>query len=532
MTKWGACLTAGATAICLALAPASAQAGLLSDGPSIEIVSPLPGTTITGLVVVEASTSQPAEAVLFEWAVGDGEWVSLNLDTDGADGWSAQWDTSSLTGAARLRASVQDPGWSAEALWEGRVDNVAPSVRVIAKNRVFSPNRDGRKDAARIVVNAGEGTEVKVEVRDRDGGLRRRFDLGWHGDGRASVLWRGVAGGRRLSDGRYRIVAIVRDAAGLESRASTSVVIDTRKPRVRIRKVSPDPSSGGMHRVRYRARDRAPRLRFKLVLSDRVMDLRNKTWRDAPGFGRTSIAPRYGNGDLFLPGRYGSRLVVTDDAGNVARTKARPWRLYRDAGAKVYTRLPGAGNKVAITIDDCLWDWAGALRALESRGAKATFFCPGQVVAQHPELARRTIREGHAIGSHGWDHTLLTTISEAQVRERLLKDRAVWWPYRRNTTVPYMRPPYGGYDRGVVSASAATGHSRIIMWDVDSLDYTGLSPSAITRRVVSNAGRGSIILLHTKVTTANALPSIVDGLRRKGLKPVTIPHLFHAAGMR
>ena len=529
--KWGARLAAGAMAACLILAPVSARAGLLTEDASIQIDSPAPEATVTGLVKVEASTSQPAQAVLFEMAFGDEEWTPLNLDTDGSDGWTAMWDTSAQSGPARLRASVQDPAWSGEALWNGRIDNEPPSMRVEAKPPVFSPNRDGRKDATRLVIAAGEGAELQIEVWDRDGSLRRRFDLGWHADGRALLRWNGRAGGKRLPDGRYRIVAITRDAVGLKSEATTSVVIDTRKPRVRILGLGPDPSSGGSHRVRYRARDRANRMRFKLLVRDRATALRKKTWESAPGRGKTSIAPRYGSGALFLPGRYGTTLTVADDAGNVGRTRIRYWRLYRNAGTKVYTRLSRAGNKVAITLDDCLWDWAGALRALRSRGVKATFFCPGQVVNQRPDLARRTLRDGHAIGSHGWDHALLTTLSESQVRDRLLKDRAVWWRYGPDTSVPYMRPPYGGYNQTVLSASAATGHSRIIMWDVDPMDYTGLSAAAITRRVVRNARQGSIILLHTKVTTANALPAILDGLARKGLEPVTIPRLFRAAGM-
>jgi peptidoglycan/xylan/chitin deacetylase (PgdA/CDA1 family) len=525
-------LAAGATAFSLALSPATALARPLSGDPSIQITSPAAGATVTGVVEIGALTSQPAEAVLFEWSAGGIVWAPLTLDTDGSDGWTAQWDTSSLNGAMKLRASVQDPSWTAQTSLQVQVDNHAPTVRISMKNSVFSPNRDGRKDATKIVARAGEGGNLWIEIRDLDGKILRRFDLGWQGDGRASVRWSGVAGGRRLSDGRYRVVAIARDRVGLEDRTATSVVVDTRRPRVRIRRLGPDPSSGGLHRVRYRVRDRARRLHYRLVLSDHSSAIRKKTWRDGPGRGRTSVAPRYESGALFLPGRYTSRLVVTDDAGNVGRTRQRPWRLYRNAGAKVYTRLPAAGNKVAITLDDCLWDWGGALRALKSRDVKATFFCPGDIVAREPELARRTLSHGHAIGSHGWDHEMLTSVSYSQVRDRLLRDRAVWGRYRRNTSVPYMRPPYGGYDSTVVSAAAATGHSRIIMWDVDSLDYTGLSPSTITRRVVSAAGGGSILLLHTKVTTAKALPAIIDGLRRKGLQPVTVPQLFRAAGLR
>lgn len=70
------------------------------------------------------------------------------------------------------------------------------------------------------------------------------------------------------------------------------------------------------------------------------------------------------------------------------------------------------------------------------------------------------------------------------------------------------------------------------MWDIDSRDTGGASGAGLVCNVVCNARPGSIILLHTKPVTAAALPAILDGLERKGLKPVTLPQLFRAAGHR
>ncbi|MGE5485828.1 MAG: hypothetical protein ACM3X4_12510 [Ignavibacteriales bacterium] len=40
------------------------------------------------------------------------------------------------------------------------------------------------------------------------------------------------------------------------------------------------------------------------------------------------------------------------------------------------------------------------------------------------------------------------------------------------------------------------------------------------------AGPGGIVLLHPTAATAAALPSLIEGLRRSGLEPVTVSRLL------
>ena len=71
-----------------------------------------------------------------------------------------------------------------------------------------------------------------------------------------------------------------------------------------------------------------------------------------------------------------------------------------------WTRLPAARGQVALTIDDGP-DPAvtpAVLDLLARHGVRATFFCIGERVARHPELARRITREGHEIGNHTQHH--------------------------------------------------------------------------------------------------------------------------------
>ena len=85
------------------------------------------------------------------------------------------------------------------------------------------------------------------------------------------------------------------------------------------------------------------------------------------------------------------------------------FRDYRAAPAKVWRHVSGAGKRIALTFDDGgAGPWESMLNTLKRYGMHATFFPLGPYVAASPSLARRTIAEGHAVGSHGWTHTDMT----------------------------------------------------------------------------------------------------------------------------
>ncbi len=109
-------------------------------------------------------------------------------------------------------------------------------------------------------------------------------------------------------------------------------------------------------------------------------------------------------------------------------------------------RVDNAGPHVALTFDDCFFpsSWNSILRTLARNRVNAAFFCPGYLVRAFPDLAARTVRAGHTIGSHGWDHALLAS-AYGNILWRLKRDRNVWWRWRE-AAVPYFRPPYGAYN--------------------------------------------------------------------------------------
>ncbi|PHK28891.1 polysaccharide deacetylase, partial [Nostoc linckia z16] len=69
-------------------------------------------------------------------------------------------------------------------------------------------------------------------------------------------------------------------------------------------------------------------------------------------------------------------------------------------------KMPEKDKVVYLTFDDGptpeVTQWV--LEALEKHQAKATFFCIGNNIAQHPDLFEKAVNAGHAIGNHTYNH--------------------------------------------------------------------------------------------------------------------------------
>src|SRR5262249_1519976 len=95
------------------------------------------------------------------------------------------------------------------------------------------------------------------------------------------------------------------------------------------------------------------------------------------------------------------------------------------------------------------------------------------------------------------------------------------------------RPPFGDYNNAVVAQATAMGLSTIT-WDVDPQDWSSPGVSVIVSRVLSSVHSGAIVLMHDgyffRQQTAQALPLIIRGLKRRGYRLVTLPTLLGGGG--
>ena len=90
----------------------------------------------------------------------------------------------------------------------------------------------------------------------------------------------------------------------------------------------------------------------------------------------------------------------------------------------------------------------------------------------------------------------------------------------------WMRPPYGATNNRVASVIGSRDQA-VALWDVDTADWRHRSTAKTCSIAVANAQAGSIILMHDiHPSTVNAAECIIDGLRAKGLHPVSLAELF------
>ena len=187
-----------------------------------------------------------------------------------------------------------------------------------------------------------------------------------------------------------------------------------------------------------------------------------------------------------------------------------------------------SGPYIALTFDDGPHpeNTVRLLKMLKERGMKATFFCVGQRVADHPSVAKRIVDEGHEIGNHSWSHKVLSGMTDAAVARDLERtDEAI----RKATGVApkLMRPPYGAFtDRQRDWAHRKWGYS-ITLWDVDSNDWRNPSAAYARSRILQGTGPGSIVLSHDiHKSTVDGMPKTLDALKAKGFKFVTVSELL------
>jgi peptidoglycan/xylan/chitin deacetylase (PgdA/CDA1 family) len=254
-------------------------------------------------------------------------------------------------------------------------------------------------------------------------------------------------------------------------------------------------------------------------------------WTGAAGVTDRTWNLRTASGRRVPPGLYTVAVMARDDAGNHLTSPRRPLRDVHPVSARTVRSVQGAGSRVALTFDDCGSEaaWGRILRVLRAHDARATFFCSGARALDAPALARRTVRDGNAVGSHGWDHADLTNLAPRAIADRLRRDEAAWWRTTGAMAVPLFRPPYGALDADVRRAAGATGYAWIALWDLDPRDWELPGARVIASRVLRAMDAGSIVVLHVNPQTAQALPMILRGLAGRGLEPVTILELLSRA---
>jgi peptidoglycan/xylan/chitin deacetylase (PgdA/CDA1 family) len=183
--------------------------------------------------------------------------------------------------------------------------------------------------------------------------------------------------------------------------------------------------------------------------------------------------------------------------------------------------IPNTENKIYLTFDDgptpSVTEWV--LEELKKHKAKATFFCIGKNIKNDPDLFKKVINEGHAIGNHtfnhfnGWkknsdDYLKNTFLCQAEVNKLNPANDKLF------------RPPYGKIKQSQSRKLRKLGY-KIIMWDVLSADFDQtITPEKCLKNVLQNVNSGSIIIFHDSVkgfkNLEYVLPQSLQVLKDRG----------------
>ncbi|AWW29879.1 polysaccharide deacetylase family protein [Echinicola strongylocentroti] len=160
------------------------------------------------------------------------------------------------------------------------------------------------------------------------------------------------------------------------------------------------------------------------------------------------------------------------------------------------------------------------LDELKKHQVKATFFCVGDNVRKHPELAKRIISEGHQIGNHTFNHLKGTATEDRRYYKNVQECSDVIFEVTGDFP-RFFRPPYGRIKKKQVVQLAE--YYEVIMWDVLSGDYDRRqSAKTCLQKTKAHTKNGAIVLFHDQKKTQGiikeVLPEYLTFIKAKGFE--------------
>lgn len=157
------------------------------------------------------------------------------------------------------------------------------------------------------------------------------------------------------------------------------------------------------------------------------------------------------------------------------------------------------------------------LDTLAKHGVKATFFLVGEKIEQHPEIVRRIVAEGHAIGNHSYSHWSFRNMSRRKQLDEVHRTDALLRQF--DNRLHAMRPPHG-YVGGWLLLHFARMRRRFVYWSYDSLDYQDRPVDTLIARLRNDPpAAGDIVLMHDDSDkAADALDAVLPEWLGQGFR--------------
>ena len=195
---------------------------------------------------------------------------------------------------------------------------------------------------------------------------------------------------------------------------------------------------------------------------------------------------------------------------------------------------PRSMKQITLTFDACPTSLpdeydAQVIAVLLRENVPATLFLSGRWVEKNPEKVKLLASHPQfELANHAFWHPHLLEKDDERILRELKRTQAII--NKLTGKAPkYFRAPFGEVDDRLALLVQRQGLTTI-QFDIASGDPDpGLSAARIARTVLRDAKNGSIIVFHMNrhgLHTAEALPEIISGLRKKGFTLVTVGELL------
>ncbi|UOY91518.1 polysaccharide deacetylase family sporulation protein PdaB [Ectobacillus sp. JY-23] len=199
-------------------------------------------------------------------------------------------------------------------------------------------------------------------------------------------------------------------------------------------------------------------------------------------------------------------------------------------GPKAIYKGDSAKKQIALTFDISWGDEKAIpiLDTLKQQDIKnATFFLSAAWAERHPMIVERIIKDGHEIGSMGYNYTDYTSLKPAEVRQDILKAQDVFQKLGLKQ-MKLLRPPSGSFNKEILKTAESLGYT-IVHWSNNSDDWKNEGVKTIVTKVTKDLHAGDIILLHASdsaLQTNQALPLLIEHLRAQGYASASVSEMI------
>jgi peptidoglycan/xylan/chitin deacetylase (PgdA/CDA1 family) len=192
--------------------------------------------------------------------------------------------------------------------------------------------------------------------------------------------------------------------------------------------------------------------------------------------------------------------------------------------------------EIALTFDDGPdpRTTPAVLEILETRRARATFFCIAEKAERHPRLIHEIVERGHLVENHTFGHPYLFTLyGPGRLRREVHRGQA------RLEQLTGRRPrlfrPPAGMRSFLLDHLLATTGLTLVSWSTRGYDAVSRDSKKVFSRLALGVQAGGILLLHDGSVSGrgngvilDVLPRLLELIEERGLTPVPLaPDVLH-----